>query len=32
MEEFEAFCLDEIQNNLLIDPDDEYDERLQLQI
>ena len=25
-------CLDEIQNNLLIDPDDEYDERLQLQI
>ena len=30
MEEFEALFKPEIQNGLLLDPDDEYDERLQL--
>ena len=30
MEEFEALFKPEIQNSLLTDPDDEYDERLQL--
>lgn len=30
MEEYEALFKDEIQNGLLLDPDDEYDERLQL--